>query len=125
MQVIERVHKIVLGLVFGIIAFPSLGHHGWSGNTAGDVSITGVVEQSVKLRGAHGTMQIRDSEGQLWFITLAPGPRTHRAGLRESTIPMGATITVHGSRNADMNEFEAKVRQVEWDDKVFDVYPKK
>ena len=110
-------------LALALAALPAVAHHGWSGNTAGDVEVTGTVETVVKLAGAHGTMQIRDAEGNLWDITLAPGPRTHRAGLREDVIPMGATVTVQGERNADPELFEAKVRRVIWNDQVFDVYP--
>ena len=108
-----------------IFSLPVFSHHGWSGNTAGDVTITGVLVEKVELRGPHGTMKIRDSDGQLWNVTLAPGPRTHRAGLKASVIPLGDVVTVHGARNDDLSEFEAKVRRVEWREKVFDVYPPK
>ena len=77
----------------------------------------------VSLAGAHGTMQIEDADGNIWDITLAPGPRTHRAGLRENVIPAGAEVTVFGSRNADPEVYEAKVRRVIWGDQTFDVYP--
>ena len=118
--------KVILVLFLGlIVSIPSLAHHGWAGNTAGEIKITGVVKEGVKLFGPHGSMKLLDDKGQVWNITLAPGPRTHRAGLKEKTIPVGATVTVSGSRNADMNEYEAKVRQVEWQGQVFDVYPPK
>jgi hypothetical protein len=112
---------LLLALV--AIALPSLAHHGWSGNSAGDVEVTGTVVTGVTLAGAHGTMQIKDADGNTWDITLAPGPRTHRAGLRENIIPVGAEVTVFGERNADPEVFEAKVRRVVWKDQVFDVYP--
>ena len=113
---------LVVTLFFSLSVFA---HHGWSGNTAGDVTITGVLIEKVELRGPHGTMKIRDSDGQHWNITLAPGPRTHRAGLKASVIPLGDVVTVHGARNDDLGEFEAKVRRVEWREQVFDVYPAK
>ncbi len=113
----------MLFLALSLYAGMASAHHGWSGNTAGDIEVTGVVETGVKLSGAHGTLQLRDDEGNLWDITLAPGPRTHRAGLREDIIPVGATVTVYGERNDDPDVFEAKVRRVVWGDKVFDVYP--
>jgi len=115
-------HALMI-LSLGLIAWPALAHHGWSGNSAGDVEVTGTVVTGVTLAGAHGTMQIEDTDGRRWDITLAPGPRTHRAGLREGTIPLGAEVTVVGERNEDPEVFEAKVRRVIWDDKVFDVYP--
>ncbi len=98
-------------------------HHGWSGNTAGEVEVTGTLVTGVSLAGAHGTLQIEDADGNVWTITLAPGPRTHRAGLRENTIPLGAEVTVIGERNENPEVYEAKVRRVIWEDQVFDVYP--
>lgn len=111
--------------ILALAAFsPSaLSHHGWSGNSGGDVEVTGTVVTEVRLAGAHGTMQIEDADGNVWDITLAPGPRTHRAGLREGVIPVGAEVTVHGSRNEDPDVYEAKVRRVIWGDEIFDVYP--
>lgn len=105
------------------VSMSATAHHGWSGNTAGEVEITGELVSGVSLSGPHGTLQIRDADGQVWNITLAPGPRTHRAGLREDTIPEGAEVTVHGERHEDPEVFEAKVRRVIWEDQVFDVYP--
>ena len=100
-------------------------HHGWAGNTAGEIEITGEVVSEVSLAGPHGTFKLRDANGQVWDITLAPGPRTYRAGLREGSIPVGATVTVHGERNSNPEVFEAKTRRVIWKDQVFDVYPAK
>ena len=119
-------HSILKGLLIlalVVTAFPVLAHHGWSGNSAGDVEVSGTVVTAVSLAGAHGAMQIKDADGNIWDITLAPGPRTHRSGLREGIIPVGAEVTVFGERNADPEVFEAKVRRVVWEDQVFDVYP--
>jgi hypothetical protein len=101
---------------------PAAAHHGWGGNAA-EIVLAGVVETGVSLSGPHGTLQIRDADGQLWQITLAPAPRTHRAGLREDTIPVGAEVTVHGQRNADPATREIKVRRVTWQGQHYDVYP--
>ena len=127
-MLIRNLAKTVLGGAVTAVLFsalPALAHHGWSGNTAGDISITGVLVEKLELSGPHGTMKIRDSEGQLWSITLAPGPRTHRAGLKANAIPLGDLVTVHGARNGDPSKFEAKVRRVEWGENVFDIYPSK
>ncbi|QOC22355.1 hypothetical protein IC757_15270 [Wenzhouxiangella sp. AB-CW3] len=120
---IRQTLKALLTLMALCASFVALAHHGWSGNTAGEVEITGELVSGVSLSGPHGTLQIRDADGQVWNITLAPGPRTHRAGLREDTIPEGAEVTVHGERHEDPEVFEAKVRRVIWEDQVFDVYP--
>jgi hypothetical protein len=120
----RHLRSFLLLLVTGF-ALPALAHHGWSGNTAGEIEITGEIVSGVSLSGPHGTMQIRDDEGQLWDITLAPGPRTHRAGLREDTVPVGETVTVQGQRNENPELYEAKVRRVIWRGREFDVYPPK
>jgi hypothetical protein len=112
-----------LAILLGFFATQASAHHGWSGNSAGDIEVTGVLVTQVSLSGPHGTMQIRDSDGNVWDITLAPGPRAHRAGLRQNTIPLGETVTVQGERNENPERYEAKVRRVIWNDKAFDVYP--
>ena len=71
-MLIRKLAKTVLGGAVTAVLFsalPALAHHGWSGNTAGDISITGVLVEKLELSGPHGTMKIRDSEGQLWSIT--------------------------------------------------------
>lgn len=107
---------------FVALSAPAAAHHGWSGNEE-DIEVTGTVETGVSLSGPHGTMQIRDADGQLWDLTLAPAPRTHRAGLRDDTLPEGAEVTVSGQRNDDPERFEIKVRRVVWDGQQFDPYP--
>ena len=97
--------KGLLLLILVLATLPAIAHHGWSGNTAGDIELSGTVVTGVRLAGAHGTMQIEDGDGQVWDITLAPGPRTHRAGLREDIIPVGAEVTVFGERNEDQDVF--------------------
>ena len=119
----KRLICFTIALLFALVGEHAIAHHGWSGNTAGDIEVSGTVVSEVSLAGAHGTMQIKDSDGNLWDITLAPGPRTHRSGLREGTIPAGAEVTVIGERNDDPEVYEAKIRRVIWGDEVFDVYP--
>ncbi len=115
----------VLVAALFLAALPAAAHHGWSGNTEGDVEVTGTVVTGVKLAGAHGTMQVKDADDHVWDITLAPGPRTYRAGLREDMIPVGAEVTVFGERNDNPDVYEAKVRRVVWEGQTFDVYPPK
>lgn len=104
-----------------LLALPASAHHGWSGNQ-GEMELSGTVETPLSLSGPHATMQLRDSEGQIWDLTLAPAPRTHRAGLREDTLPAGAAVTVVGQRNNDPARLEAKIRRVTFEGKNYDVY---
>jgi hypothetical protein len=105
-----------------IAAVPVIAHHGWAGYSDQEFEITGTVETPVKLAGPHGTMQIK-ANGQLWDITLAPPPRVEGAGLHAATIPVGATVTVHGHRHRDPKRFEVKTERVTYNGKVYNVYP--
>jgi hypothetical protein len=120
----SRFHWVTVGGAFALLLTvgPVMAHHGWSGNV-GEIELSGTVERTVSLAGPHATMRIRDADGEVWDITLAPAPRTHRAGLREDTIAVGEEVTVHGQRNADASVREVKVRRVTWNGDHYDVYP--
>ena len=105
-----------------VTALPAMAHHGWSGNLTEEFEIVGTVESGVSLAGPHATMKIR-ADGQVWDITLAPPPRTERAGLKEGVIPVGAQVTVHGHRNRDEKRYEIKTERVTWNGRTFNVYP--
>lgn len=108
--------------VFALFSTTAAAHHGWSGNNQA-FELSGTVVAPVDLSGPHATMQVRDADGQVWNITLAPAPRTARAGLEESTLPIGASVTLSGMRNDDPGRFEVKTRRVTHDGTNYDVYP--
>ena len=110
------------GLLAIAIASPVLAHHGWAGNAAEDFTLSGTVEQSVNLGGPHATMTIKSADGQVWNLTLAPGPRTERAGLKSGMIPVGEKVTIVGHRNRDPKRFEVKTEKVTWNGRTFEVY---
>src|SRR5688572_17934421 len=92
-------------LAVSLLAIPAAAHHGWAGNQDQEFELTGTVDTGVSLAGPHATMKIK-AEGQVWDITLAPSARTSGAGLKEGTLPVGATVTVHGHRNRDPKKYE-------------------
>ena len=100
-------------------------HHGWSGNSDEQFELTGVVETDVSLGGPHATMRVKDAEGKVWDVTLAPGPRTERAGLKPGVIPVGAKVTVSGHRNRDAKRHEIKTERVTYNGRTFAVYPER
>lgn len=110
------------GFVALVLASPVLAHHGWAGNADEDFTLAGTVETTVNLGGPHATMSIRGAEGQVWNVTLAPGARTERAGLKAGMIPVGAKVTIVGHRNRDPKRFEIKTEKVTWNGRTFDVY---
>jgi hypothetical protein len=109
-------------LALSLSAFPVWAHHGWAGNSDEEFELTGTVQSPVSLAGPHATMKLL-AEGKVWDLTLAPPARTERAGLKESTIPVGATVTIHGHRNKDANRFEVKTERVVWNGHTYNVYP--
>lgn len=113
---------LILGVSLTLGSTLAVAHHGWSGNNE-PVQITGTVVTPVDLSGPHGTLQIRDADGQVWDATLAPAPRTQRAGLGEDTLAVGAEVTLTGMRNDDLGRFEIKTRRVTHGETNYDVYP--
>lgn len=111
------------GAALGLVALQASAHHGWAGQQQDQSEVTGKLQTDVSLAGAHGSMQIVDDKGQVWDVTLAPAARTERAGLKPGVIPKGATVTVRGNRNSDMQRFEIKTVRVTHDGKNYDVYP--
>jgi hypothetical protein len=114
--------SIVVALAVAAVAVPAFAHHGWAGNAEGHIELTGSVEQALSLAGPHATMKLR-VDGQSWDLTLAPPPRTAQAGLKETTIPVGATVTIRGHRNLDPKRFEVKTERVTYEGKTYNVYP--
>ena len=105
-----------------LLSSAALAHHGWAGNTEA-FELTGTVAAPVDLSGPHGTMQVRDADGKVWDITLAPAARSARAGLSEDTLAVGAQVTVSGMRNDNPERLEIKTRRVTHDGTNYDVYP--
>ena len=102
---------------------PALAHHGWGGNEDKEFELSGTVTTGVSLAGPHGTMKVKDAQGNIWDITMAPPFRTQQAGLKDGTIPLGSPVTIHGHRNKDPKKFEIKTERVTFNGKVYNVYP--
>ena len=117
-----RFALLTAALLLSLAAMPLSAHHGWGGQQSQESSVTGVVVEPVSLAGPHARMKIRVDQ-QVWDVTLAPSNRTSAAGLREDTIPVGATVTVHGHRNSDMKRFEIKTERVVHNGRTYAVYP--
>jgi hypothetical protein len=111
---------IILALCLSIL--PVSAHHGWGGYLDEDFQLSGTLESPVSLAGPHATMKIR-ADNQVWDITLSPPARTERAGLKEGVIPVGAKVTVFGHRHRDPKRFEIKTERVNWNGRLFNVYP--
>ena len=98
-------------------------HHGWGGYQDTQFELTGTLETDVNLGGPHATARIKATDGQVWDLTLAPGARTERTGLKAGVIPVGAKVTASGHRSRDPKKLEIKTEKLTWNGKVFNVYP--
>ncbi len=105
------------------VSVPAYAHHGWGTYQDKEFEVSGTVAALVSLQGPHATMRIKDAEGHVWDITMAPPNRTQAAGLKEGMIPLGAPVTLHGHRAKDMKRFEVKTERLTWNGKVYNVYP--
>jgi hypothetical protein len=104
-------------------ALPAFAHHGWGGNEDTLSEVTGTVMNGVSLAGPHATMKIKDAEGHVWDVTLAPPARTQDSGVTEKLISVGSTVKVHGHRNKNQKTYEIKVTKLTYNGKLYDVYP--
>lgn len=121
---IQKLHGIAFVVSLVVVMGAGVGaHHGWEGNLSVQFELSGVVETDVSLGGPHATMRVKDADGKVWDVTLAPGPRTERAGLKPGIIPVGAKVTVSGHRNRDAKRFEIKTERVTYNGRTFNVYP--
>jgi hypothetical protein len=109
-------------LGISMLALPALAHHGWSGQGAEQIEVSGKVHKPVSLTNPHASMQII-SDGQVWDVTLAPPARTEGAGLTAKSLAVGDAVTVRGNRNSDPKRFEIKTVRVTSGGRNYDVYP--
>jgi hypothetical protein len=116
------IRTLLLAALLTVVAMPAVAHHGWGGNEEKVTELTGTVVKPVSLAGPHATMQVKVGN-VVWDITLAPPPRTSAAGLRENSIPVGATVTVRGNRSLEADHHEMKVVLVVHNGKRYAVYP--
>jgi hypothetical protein len=114
-----------IGLIAAVLlylALPVSAHHGWAGQQEQESSLTGVVTQIPNLAGPHATMKIRVDQ-QVWDLTLSDGNRVTASGLKENTLKVGDTVTVHGHRSSDPKRFEMKTERVVHNGRTYAVYP--
>ena len=118
-------YAVAVLAVLALVEMPLLAHHGWGENETKISEITGTVTSGLNLSGAHATMKIKDAEGHIWEVTLAPPARTKQAGLKEGSLPVGATVMIHGNRNKNPKTFEMKVTRLTHNGTLYKIYPER
>jgi hypothetical protein len=107
--------------VLVLVPLVAVAHHGWGWATDEEFEISGKIV-SVRLGNPHGEVTI-DVEGQKWLVEVGQPWRNERAGLTESILSVGRTITVHGHRSAKQGERLVKAERVVIDGKSHNLYP--
>jgi hypothetical protein len=110
---------VVLALI--LMTAKAFAHHGWSGYTDDDFSLTGVVEE-ITLGGAHGELKVR-ADGGVWDVVLGPPFRNQRAGITDGVIEIGDTVTAYGHRHVEPERLEMKTERLEVGEELYDIYP--
>jgi hypothetical protein len=110
---------VVLALI--LMTAKAFAHHGWSGYTDDDFSLTGVVEE-ITLGGAHGELKVR-AAGGVWDVVLGPPFRNQRAGITDGAIEIGDTVTAYGHRHVEPERLEMKTERLEVGEELYDIYP--
>jgi hypothetical protein len=119
----SRLTFLLAVVAIALLPLSAAAHHGWAGNGDEEFEISGTVASPLTLTGPHATWKIKAADGQVWDLTLASVPQTKSAGLTETAIPVGSSVTVHGHRNRDPKKFEIKTERVTFNGKTFNVYP--
>jgi Family of unknown function (DUF6152) len=98
-------------------------HHGWEWAEAGNSQLTGTVV-SAKLGNPHGELTLSVA-GDAWLVEVGQPWRNEKAGLKDSLLAKGATLTVTGHKHADPRKRVFKAERVQIDGKTYDLYPER
>jgi hypothetical protein len=111
-----------IALAGALAASPALAHHGWADYQPGETTISGVV-QAASLGNPHGVLRVRDADGRVWAVMLAPPAAIARSGLTTPLVPVGAQVSAEGQRHADPLRLEIKTERLTVGARTFDLYP--
>jgi hypothetical protein len=105
----------------GLFPLPSLAHHGWGWASDEEFELTGQIK-SVRLGNPHGELSL-DVKGDEWVVEIGQPWRNEQAGLSESLLATGTTVTAHGHRSANKAERLMKAERLVIAGKDYNLYP--
>ena len=108
-------------LAIGVVPLPLRAHHGWGWATDEEFELTGQIK-SVEVGNPHGEMTL-DVKGEAWVVEIGQPWRNERAGLTESLLKAGTTVTAHGHRSANKAEKLMKAERIVIAGKDYNLYP--
>lgn len=121
---LSRRSVLITGAAFTVAAASGArGHHGWTWAEGELVDVTGVIK-SAKLGNPHGLLTVTAKDGD-WTVEVGQPWRNERAGLKDSMLARGVTLTVRGNRTKDPKLKVIKAVRVIIDGKNYDLYPER
>jgi hypothetical protein len=117
---------LIAGLT-GLAAWTGLSaanaHHGWAWADDDKSELTGVIK-AAKLGNPHGILTVT-SGGQDWTIEVGQPYRNEAAGLKDSMLVKGVTLTIIGNKAQDQKLRVMKAVRVIINGKTHDLYPER
>jgi hypothetical protein len=110
-------------LLMGACLSVAFAHHGWRWTDDGQFELTARVEKA-SLGNPHGVLTM-DADGSKWLVEVGQPWRNEQAGLSDSMMARGATLTIVGKRSADAKEQRMKAERIIIAGKNFDLYPER
>lgn len=114
-------HGLAVALLLGSCLSTALAHHGWRWTDDGQFELTAKVEKAA-LGNPHGVLTM-DADGSQWTVEVGQPWRNAQAGLTDSMMAKGATLTILGKRSANPKEQRMKAERIVIGGKHFDLYP--
>lgn len=111
----------LLALGLTIMSTATMGHHGWSWTTGGNIELIGLIK-TARLGNPHGILEV-DVEGEIWIVEVGQPWRNERAGLKESDLSEGVEIKAIGEPAADVTQKRMKVERLYLGDREYVLYP--
>ena len=122
MNPIPRRLAALAAVLLAAAASPAVAHHGWGDYQAGESTVVGVV-QAASLGNPHGLLRVRDAEGRVWAVMLAPPARITASGLTAAAVPVGARVSANGHRHRVAGQLEIKTERLSVGGRTYDLYP--
>lgn len=121
---LSRRSVLIAGAAFTVTGVTAArAHHGWTWAEGVLIDVTGVIK-SAKLGNPHGLLTVTAKDGD-WTVEVGQPWRNERAGLKDSMLAKGVTLTVRGNRTKDPKLKVIKAVRVIIDGKNYDLYPER
>lgn len=103
------------------MALPAAAHHGWVWAEDVNSELAGTIV-AAKLGNPHGELTLA-VDGTNWIVEVGQPWRNERAGLKDTMLVKGVTLSVSGHKHSDPKKKVFKAERLVIDGKTYDLYP--